>query len=152
MLSDAGEALGRLLRAEDASPEHIRVGVEFWGAALRQGNVDQLAGFGWWSEVRMLANPIWERLTLETAERVSGRLDWSHAVAERAKEPPISVEGLAIMNQLVRGQVDEWDRIRIIETAVEALRAAKDELAGTEEYSRLRTTLIERGRFDVKEI
>lgn len=152
LISDAGDALGRLLRAEDADVEHMKVGVAFWEAVLARSDLNDLAGFGWWSEVTSLDSVEWERLTLETTKRTGGRLDWSHAVAGRAAQPPISVEGLDILNQLVRGQVDEWDRLQVIETAIKALQAAGESLSATEEYIRLRTTLIERGRFDVRDL
>jgi hypothetical protein len=56
----------------------------------------------------------------------------------------VSTTTLAIMNSLVRGTSDEWDRRGNIERAVEVLRSA-DQLAETPEYERLRTTLLERG-------
>jgi hypothetical protein len=152
LLSDAGEALGRLLRAGDVEDEQIDIGTDFWRVVLERGRAEELAGFGWWSEVRMLEKNAWEVLTLETSEKADGHLDWSHAVAERAAEVPISAEGLAILNQLVRGQIDDWDRMAILDTSVKALKAAKDSLGAAEDFRRLRTTLIERGRFDAREV
>lgn len=85
LISSAGEALGRLLRSDDADEEHIRIGVEFWEEVLSRQSLDQLGGFGWWAEVRKLAEPEWEHLTVATARRMNGRVDWSHAVAERGR-------------------------------------------------------------------
>jgi hypothetical protein len=48
------------------------------------------------------------------------------------------------MNSLVRGIADEWDRRGTAEEAAAVLVAATN-LAGTTEYERLRTTLLERG-------
>lgn len=152
LLSEAGESLGRLLRADDTEPEHLHVGTEFWRTVLKRGHAEEMPGFGWWSEVRTLDRNTWETLTLKSAKSANGKLDWSHAVAERAAGLAISERGLAILNELVRGQVDDWDRMSIMDTSVDALRTAKTALESTEDFQRLRTTLIERGRFDAKEI
>jgi hypothetical protein len=73
-----------------------------------------------------------------------GRIDWSHKVAERATSMAPSTTTLAIMNSLVRGPSEEWDRRRSIECAVELLNKA-DDLKAMPEHGRLRTTLLERG-------
>lgn len=146
-VSAAGEDLARLLRTDDVEASHVQQGVTFWREALELDADDALPGFGWWAEVTALDQATWELLTRSTAQKAKSALDWSSAVAERVVRGEVSRDGLEILNQLVRGQVDEWDRLSIAENGVEALRLARKELSETEEYRRLRTTLIERGRF-----
>lgn len=149
LLSDAGEALGRLLREGEVEPDVVEAGVAFWREVLARGNAPELRGFGWWSEVAALDRSTWEELTRQTAELAGGKLDWAHKVAERAAEPPVSGNGLAILDAMVRGTVDEWDRLSVMETALDALRAASG-LSDTVEFRRLRSALIDRGVFDAK--
>ena len=144
LLSDAGEVLGRLLRHGDADEAHIALAVRFWDAANKTGDADALAGFGWLAGVDQLDADEWASMTLATLSVTGGRIAWSHKVAERAASLEVSTTTLAIMNSLVRGTSDEWDRRGNIERAVEVLRSA-DQLAETPEYERLRTTLLERG-------
>jgi hypothetical protein len=143
-LSKAGETLGRLLRHPEAEDAHIALAITFWDAAIATGDRDGLAGFGWLAEVEKLDAATWASRTMATASLTDGHLDWSHKVAERAASLPPSKTTLAIMNSLVRGASDEWDRRSSTERAVELLHAAQG-LAATSEYERLRTTLLERG-------
>lgn len=147
-LSKAGEALGRLLRHDDADAGHITCAVNFWDAAISTKEPEALPGFGWLAEVDKLVDETWASRTLATLSVTGGRIDWSHKVAERAaaaRSP--STTTLAIMNSLVRGASKEWDRRRNVEQAVELLGLAET-LSSTPEYQRLRTTLLERGAID----
>ncbi len=146
LLSDAGEVLGRILRHEDADDAHLATAVKFWDAAIAIADADSLAGFGWLAEVGQLDADVWSTRTMATLEITGGRLDWSHKVVERAASLKPSNTTLAIMNSLIRGTSEEWDRRGNVERAVELLRSA-DELAGAPGYERLRTTLLERGAF-----
>ena len=143
-LSAAGEALGHLLRSEDTSPEHARLAVQFWARALDGGTAETLAGFGWLSDTSAIDNDTWTDLTRRTLTATGGRIDGAHKIAERATAQPLSTGTLAILNQLVRGLADEWDQRSVTGLAVQALGQARH-LAGTPEYKRLRTTLLERG-------
>jgi len=143
-VSKAGETLGRLLRHGDADEAHIALGVAFWDAAISTRAAEALLGFGWFAEVERLDDETWARRTVASLEVAGGRIDWSHKVAERAACLAPSTTTLAIINSLVRGTSDEWDRRGNIERAVEVIRAS-DGLAETPEYERLRTTLLERG-------
>lgn len=143
-LSKAGEMLGRLLRHGDADEGHVACGVTFWDAAISTNDPNALPGFGWLAEVEKLADEIWASRTMATLSVTGGRLDWSHKVAERAASLAPSTTTLAIINGLVRGASDEWDRRGNIERAAKLLRDSH-ELAATPEYERLRTTLLERG-------
>jgi hypothetical protein len=144
LLSAAGETLGRLLREPDAEDEHVGVSVSFWDAAIATRTPGGLEGFGWMAEVEKMDDNTWASRTLETLVATGGRIDWSHKVAERAASLTPSTTTLAIMNHLVRGASDDWDRRGNIEHAV-ALLAAADDLSATPEYQRLRTMLLERG-------
>lgn len=144
LLSKAGEMLGRLLRHDDVNEDHIALGLTFWDAAISTKEPNALAGFGWFAEVEKLADEVWASRTVATLTVTGGRMDWSHKVAERAASFAPTTTTLAIMNYLVRGASEDWDRRRNIERAVDLLRAS-DDLAATPEYQRLRTTLLERG-------
>jgi hypothetical protein len=133
-----------LLRHHDAEEAHIDQAVTFWDAANATANADALLGFGWLAQVEKLDPEIWASRSTATLAVTGGRIDWSHKVAERAASLSPSTTSMSIINSLVRGMSDEWDRHRNIERAVEHLRSA-EELSNTPEYQRLRTTLLERG-------
>lgn len=143
-LSAAGGALGRLLRPEDTSPEHASLVVQFWTHALQGKSAETLTGFGWLSEISALDDETWTDLTQQTLTATRGHIDWAHKVAERAAAQPPSTGTLAILNQLVRGLENDWDRQTVMELAAQTLDQA-NALSGTAEYKRLRTTLLERG-------
>lgn len=144
LLSNAGETLGRILSHGDADGGHIACAVTFWDAAIGTNDAAALAGFGWMAEIENLDADDWAEHTAKTLTITHGRIDWSHKVAERATELAPSTTTLDIMNHLVRGATDEWDRRGNIERAATLLRTA-DNLAGTPAHERLRTTLLERG-------
>lgn len=144
LLSKAGESLGRLLRQGDAEDAHVAVATSFWNAAVDVGDGFALAGFGWMAEAMTIDDENWAVLTQKTLGLTGGKLDWAHKVADRAAASAPSTTTLSIMNSLVRSIDDEWDRRGTAEKAVALLQAAT-ELAGTPEYERLRTTLLERG-------
>ena len=144
LLSHAGEMLGRRLRGDGVERDHVEFAVPFWRAALKEKSADGLLGFGWFAEVSLLEPGTWAELTLATVQRTHGRIEWAHQVAERAAEMAPSATTLAILNELVRGAIDEWDRRRVIELAVATLQQAAV-LQERAEYERLRTTLLARG-------
>ncbi|MEZ5222216.1 MAG: hypothetical protein R2743_12035 [Ilumatobacteraceae bacterium] len=144
LLSKAGEMLGRLLRHQDAEASHVAVAARFWESAIEVGDSASLAGFGWMAEVERLQDERWAELVQKTLAKTAGKIDWAHKVAERTASMTPSATTLSIMNSLVRGIADEWDRRGTAEKAAAVLVAATN-LAGTTEYERLRTTLLERG-------
>lgn len=144
-LSKAGEALGRLIRDEDASPDHVAVAVQFWETSVPCGGADSLAGFGWYAEVSSLDDATWALLTRQTLAVTRGRIDWARRVADRAAHPQPSADTLEILNQLLRGLPDGWDRWHVLETARITVSRASHPQTGTSEYRRLRTTILERG-------
>lgn len=145
LVSDAGEALGRLLRHDNAELRHVELAVELWQKILAAKKKPSLRGFGWFSEVSRLENDLWAELTLKTLEASNSRIDCAQQVADRVTAATPTATGLAILNELVRGGLDnEWDRLSIAEQAALFLSSAQD-LAGTPEYKRLQTALLERG-------
>ena len=89
----------------------------------------------------------WEDLTLRTIRAAEGRIDWSHGIADRLAASHPTPTSLAILNELVRGRLDEWDRMYVAEKAADILSRASD-LQETDDYKRLHTTLLERGFID----
>jgi hypothetical protein len=144
-LSDAGQALGRLLGDGDASPEHAALAAQFWERSIRGGTVETLAGFGWYAEISALDDITWARLTRQTLTITRGRIDWARNVAGRAARPRPTPDTLEILNQLLRGLPDGWDQRSVLETATLAIKKANRRQTDTPEYQRLRTTLLERG-------
>ena len=136
--------LGRLLQDDQVSDDHIALAVSFWEAAIDTRDPQALTGFGWMAEVNKLNDETWTDLTMRTLAITHGRVDWSQKVAERTVSCPASTTTLAIMNSLVRGSTDEWDRHLIVERASALLQSATA-LGHTAEYKRLHTTTLERG-------
>lgn len=143
-LSETGERLGRLLRHEDASDDHIRVAVDLWQQAADRGDSDSLLGFGWMSEVHGLDDEVWSELMRDTLAVTRGQIDWAQRVAERAAEMIPTTTTLAILDLLIRGPNDAYERRDAIERAVEVLDRAEPHRS-TPEYQRLRNALHERG-------
>lgn len=149
-LSGAAEALGRLLRGKEVEPAHVTVAVAFADELLARNSPGSVAGLGWFAEVKALDDDRWLRITIEAARVGAGRLMWGRRVAERAATTR-SVGGLRILNSLVTGLQDEWDRATVHRSALGALREAPD-LKETEEYRKLRSTLLERGVFGAESL
>ncbi len=149
LMSDAGELLGRMLRHDTAEPHEISIAVQFWQAALEAATTsDALLGFGWYSEIKTIDTEVWEQMTLQTVTATGGRTRWTHGVATRIASSAPTPTGLAILNELIRGQGDVWDRRRATEQASQLISSA-GALRGTVEYRKLRNALIERGQLNV---
>jgi hypothetical protein len=144
-LSDAGQALGRLLGNNDASAEHAALAAQFWEKSIERGSVEILAGFGQYAEISALDDTTWARLTRQTLNVTRGHIDWARHVAERAARPQPTPDTLEILNQLLRGLPDGWDQRSVAETAALAIKKAAPSHRDTPEYQRLHTTLLERG-------
>jgi hypothetical protein len=143
-ISEAAEALGRLLRSEKAPAEAVNTATEYWTRVVATHQREDLAGFGWFAEIPAIDGDTWEDLTLATLDKNQGRIDWAHKVAERAAARPLSTRTLSIMNAIVRSNIDEWDRRSIGQLGVQMLEQSTS-LSDTPAYDRLRTTLLERG-------
>ena len=148
LMSDAGEELGRILRHDTAERRDVAIAVEFWQAALEAATTwEALQGFGWYSEIKSMDTEVWERITLQTLKAASGQTGWTHGVASRVAASPPTRTGLAILNELIRGRGDDWDRQDAAEQASQVVASAQA-LRETVEYRNLRSALIERGRLD----
>ncbi len=153
LVSDAGEHLARLLM-RDAQPEHINRAALFWKQALEDRSLapEAFRGFGWWSQVEDLDQDRWEQMTLKTCERAQGTLNFPIEVAERCLREPTTAEGLRILTRLLRGQHEPWERARVAEIAISALRASSSETAPAETRDGLRATLTDLGYFDATDL
>ena len=146
LMSDAGELLGRMLRHDTAEPHQISIALRFWQAALAAAAAsDALLGFGWYSELKTIDTKVWEQMTLQTLTATGGRTNWTHGVATRIASSAPTRTGLAILNELIRGQGDDWDRRHATEQASQLIASAQA-LQETVEYRNLRNALIERGQ------
>ena len=149
LMSGAGEELGRMLRHDTAEPHEIALAVEFWQAALEPTAAPgALLGFGWYSEIKTIDTQVWEQMTLQTVKVSGGRTNWTYGVANRIASSAPTRTGLAILNELIRGQGDDWDREHATEQASQLIASAQA-LQGTVEYRNLQNALIERGQLNV---
>ena len=148
LMSDAGERLGRMLRHETAEPHQISIAVKFWQAALEATTTGEaLQGFGWYSKIESIDAEVWEQMTLQTVTLTSGQTSWTHGVATRIASSPPTRTGLTILNELIRGRGDDWDRQHATEQATRVIASAQA-LQETVEYRNLRRALIERGQLN----
>lgn len=144
-LSRAGELLGRILRKGETNKDYLDLAMEFWRSAITTKDPDGLLGFGWFSEVSQLDDQEWLKATLGSLRVSNGRIDWAHNVAERLLAMKVSPSVLDAINLLVRGAPAGWDRPQIMEVAVKILTNARTEFSSTDVFSRLNTSLQERG-------
>ena len=147
LVPNSGEAVGRLLRSGEVEQRHLEIAVEFWRAVLKSEKGPGLKGFGWFAELESMDSELWAELTLQTLQSSGGVIDRGHGVAERAMGLTPSQTSLAIVNELVRGQIDDWGLRDIADHAAELVSSAQG-LEGTDEYGRLRTAFLERGMID----
>ena len=147
LVSKSGHALGCVLDDADADPRLVAVAVDFWNTVLDTETGAAVEGFGFLAEVAAMDTEGWEELTLRTIKAAGGRVDWSHGIAKRLAASHPTTTGLALLNELVRGRLEEWDRLNVAEKAAAILSRAND-LQETDDYKRLRTTLLERGVID----
>ena len=147
LVSRSGQALGYVLDGAEADSRLVDVAVEFWEAILNTETGVAVEGFGVLSAVDAIDTEAWEDLTLRTIRAAEGRIDWSHGIADRLAASHPTPTGLAILNELIRGRLDEWDCLYVAEKAADILPRASD-LQETDDYKRLHTTLLERGFID----
>ena len=144
------DSLGSVLRdllpsgAEDATVESV---LDFWLRSIHNGPTAMLPQFGWLAVVDRVDEEIWTVLTLETLQktrgRVAGQIKKKRYVAERAAGLTPSREALRIMDLLVRESAP-LDDVRVFPAARKLMEKSRD-LAGSDEYRRLRAALAERG-------
>lgn len=139
-----GGTISQLLGADEVNPQYLEVATNFWKSLIDRRSIVILRGFGWMAKVEAIDFELWADLTLQTLKVVGDQISPAYCVAERIMALPLTEIGLDILNRLVRGDSEEWDRLLIIDKAEEILSSA-EVLKETNEYKRLRTTLIERG-------
>ena len=146
-LSDAGQALGRLLGSSETAAGHVVLAAQFWEKAIdiSRDIPESLTGFGWYANIPGLDDVTWNRLTRQTLTVTRGRIDWAHRVADRAAHQQPSPDTLEIHSQLLRGLSDYWEQRLVLDIATTAIKKATDRQTDTAEYERLRTVLLERG-------
>ena len=144
LVSESGHALGSVLDDANADQRLVDIAVDFWTVVLDTETGAAVEGFGFLSGVAAMNTEVWEELTLRTVRAAEGRIDWSHGIAERLESSPPTTTGLAILNELVRGSLDHWDRLLVAEKAAAILSSASN-LQESDDYKRLHTTLLERG-------
>ncbi|MFD3740356.1 hypothetical protein [Streptomyces sp. NPDC058629] len=145
-ISEAGKSIGLALRGENIPGEFAGMAAEFWGMAIKD-HTRELSGFGWMAEVKAIADNTWNDLTLGTLSATHGKIDLSQSVAERAADQEQSEQTLAILDSLIRGLEEEWDRREVATYAKSSLLSAAS-IVDTPNYRRLRNTLMERGLMD----
>ena len=145
LVSQSGWALGRVLDGVDSDVDRgvVDVAVNFWNTVLDTETGDAVAGFAFLAKVTAIDTETWEELTLRTVKAAGGHIDWPYGIVERLEASPPTATGLSILNELIRGGLDYWDRMFVAEKAAAILSEAAD-LQQTDDYQRLRTTLQER--------
>lgn len=144
LVSESGRALAGVLDDADVETSVVEVATDFWNAILATETGAAVEGFGWLAQVAAMTTEAWEELTLRSVKTANGRIDCSYGIAERLAASHPTKTGLALLNELVRGSLEEWDRLHVAETAADVLSRANG-LQDTNAYKRLRTTLLERG-------
>jgi len=124
LVSKSGHAPGCLLDDSDADQRLVNVAVDFWSTVLDTERGAAVEGFGYLAEVTAIDNELWEEPTLRTIEAVGGKVDWIHGIAKRLAASSQTTAGLAALNELVRGRLEEWGRLFVDERAVAILSKA----------------------------
>lgn len=144
LVSRSGHALASVLDDADVEASVVEIATDFWNAILETETGAAVEGFGWLAEAAAMNAATWEELTLRTIKATNGRIDCSHGIVKRLAASHPTNTGLALLNEMVRGSLDEWDRLNVAETAADVISKANS-LQDTDDYKRLRTTLLERG-------
>ncbi len=148
-LPKVGGTISQLLGKNEVDPLHLKIAADFWKSLLKKKMIDILKGFGWMADVEAMDLELWTDLTVRTLRVIDGQMTHAYRVAEKVMASPPTKPGLEIINWLVRGEIEEWDRLLIIDGIKEFLSSA-EVLKETDEYKRLHTTLIERGVIDTR--
>ena len=144
LLAEAARTLAAILDDDDA--EHLKIALDFWRTVLADQDEAALRGFGWLADVGTIDETLWQELTLKTLEACGGRIEQSPQVASRAAAQPLSPEGVAILDLLVRCLVKEgehWEHTEVCEIAADALSTCAA-LPPSPQLQRLRHALSER--------
>ena len=142
LASRAGASISHIVSHEGTEQRYVETAVEFWEAMLESRAAPKLAGFGSMHMVRTVDDERWAQLTHRTLETTPDRGFWLHRAADRAMELPPTKAKFAVLNAIVRGQLESWHRYHISEHINHVLRSA-GELESTVEYQQLVTALRE---------
>ena len=143
LASKVGALLSDLVDHEEVEEHHLETAVRLWRALLESSAASSLEGFGWMHDVTALDDERWAELTLSTLQATPDRGRWLFGVTNRAKAQPVTRTKLALLNTIVRGQLEPWDRYHIAGHTNELLQNA-NRLRDTVEYQQLLTALSER--------
>ena len=142
LASRAGERLSFIVSDEGNEQRHLESAIHFWEAMLNSRAASRLEGFDAMHLVDALDDEVWAQLTRRTLEATADRGFWLHGVADRAMELPPTTAKLAVLNAIVRGHLEPWDRYHIAEHINTVIQNAA-ELEATAEYQQLITALRE---------
>ena len=142
LASKAGTRISHIVSHENTEQRHIDTAVQLWTTLLDSSAVSDLGGFCWMHRAAALDDERWAQLTLRTIEKASSAGRWRHGVINRAMQTPASRSKLAVLNAIVRGPLEQWERYHIGEHIGEVLDNSAA-LEQTAEYRRLVTALRE---------
>lgn len=142
LASRAGERLGFIVSDDNTEQRYLEAAVRFWEAMLNSRAASKLEGFGAMCLVSSLDDDCWAQLTRRTLEATADRGFWLYRAANRAMELPATTAKLAVLNAIVRGHLEPWDRYHIARHINSVIHNAT-ELESSAEYRQLVTALRE---------
>jgi hypothetical protein len=153
-LRAAADEMASLLQDTEVGDPVVAPGLRFWADLLDADRglvpTDALVGLGRWTFVQAVDDERWIELMGRTLELTDGEIEMAGEIADRCKEVQPSSRALWMLRLMI-GHGEPWERYHIETAGVEALRAAAKHDVN-EEFTLLRTRLIERGRHEVVEI
>ena len=138
-----GERLSYIVNEENTEERYVEIATRLWESLLDSRAASVLGGFGWMHQCSVLDEERWAQLTLRTLKATTERGFWARGTIERAMTTPATVTKLAVLNALVRSDIEPWDMYHIADNVNNLLLEASF-LRETEEYKRLVTALQER--------
>ena len=141
LASRAGSSISHIVSHEGTEQRHVEAAVQFWETMLESRAAMKLAGFGSMHLVTALDDERWAQLTHRTLEATPDRGFWLHGTADRAMELPPTKAKLAVLNAIVRGELESWHSYHIAENIGQVLQNAGERI--TVEYQQLLTALRE---------
>ena len=138
-----GERLSYIVNEENTEHRYVETATQLWDSLLDSRAASVLGGFGWMHMCSVLDDEHWAQLTLRTIEATTDRGYWVRGTIERAMTTPATVTKLAVLNALVRSDLEPWHIYHLADNVDSLLRDVSF-LKETEEYKRLVTALQER--------
>ena len=139
-----GSTLREFLRSDTGEPPVDAV-LEFWKRGISNAPIELVREFGWLADAHTIGDEKWMELMLRTLDKTKGRVadPTEKMVAVRVAGLKPSREALHLMDSLIRAG-SRLDEVLVFPEARKLLGKSCD-LAGTEEYRRLKAVLTERG-------